>query len=66
MLTNVPYSVKEIIEPALLSMMVIAKFSDTVFETAKLITTIHALQNPTIYVMPTLATLDQYKIVNLL
>jgi len=61
MLTNALYAVKETTVPALSSMVISSKFKGNVFDTAKLIATIHAPQNPTISCVPALVTIDKFK-----
>jgi hypothetical protein len=52
---------KETLIPALSSMFFSTKFKGSVFDTAKPIATIYALQNPTISSMPAWVTVDKYK-----
>jgi hypothetical protein len=61
MLTNALYAVKETTVPALSFMVISTKFKGNIFYTAKPIAMIHALQNPTIYVMPAWVTIDKFK-----
>jgi hypothetical protein len=61
MLTNALYAVKEVMIPALSSMMVTTKYKGLTSETAQPIATIHAPQHPTISGMPARVTLDNYK-----
>ena len=61
MLTNALSAIKETAILALWSMTINTKFKGPVYESAQLITTIHAPQNPTISGMPAWVTLDKYK-----
>jgi hypothetical protein len=61
MLTNALYAVKEVMIPALSSMMGTTKYKGLTSETAQPIATIHAPQHPTISGMPAWVTLDNYK-----
>jgi hypothetical protein len=57
--TNVLYAIKEVMVPALTSMVINTKFKGITSSTTKPIATIHAPQNPMISGMPAILAVDK-------